>query len=279
MNRKIIRIDEAKCNGCGVCVPSCHEGAIKVVNGKARLSADSLCDGLGACLGECPVGAILIEEREADVYSEIEALENIMKEGPAALAGHLKHLEDHGEFGYLQQAREHLQTKGNKMERENKDKPSACGCPGAMSQDFRGVASPGPVGALEGGTGPLSSALQQWPVQLRLVNPRAPFFEGADLVVSADCVPFTYADFHRKFLKGKVLVVFCPKLDEDLEEYVAKLTAIFTGNNIRSVTIVRMEVPCCGGTVSIVEDAVRASGKGVVLKEYTISLRGEIIIN
>ncbi len=238
MKRSIVRIDEDKCNGCGVCVPSCHEGAIRIVNGKARLAADALCDGLGACLGECPRGAIAIEEREADKFSE-------------------------------EKVKMHKETEARK--------PMACGCPGSMTQDFRGRSPAGSCVKPEAGSGPLLSELMQWPVQLRLLDPHAPFFKDADLVVSADCVPFTYADFHRKFLKGKVLVVFCPKLDEDLEGYVAKLTGIFQVNNIRSVTMVRMEVPCCGGTVSLVEDAVRRSGRGIVLKEYTISLRGEII--
>ncbi|MEI6437877.1 MAG: 4Fe-4S binding protein [Candidatus Omnitrophota bacterium] len=276
MKRSIIKINEAKCNGCGLCVPSCHEGAIRVVDGKARLAADSLCDGLGACLGECPQGAITIEEREAGSYNEIEALENIMKEGPAAIAGHLKHLADHAQFDYLREAEAYLERMEENVQKKDQSKPSACGCPGSMTQDFRG--KPVVTGAKEEpSVGSLASELQQWPLQLRLLNPRAPFFQDADLVVSADCVPFSFPDFHRKFLKGKVLAVFCPKLDEDQEQYVEKLAEIFKHNNIRSVTMLRMEVPCCGGTVSIVEDAVRLSGKGIVLKEFTISLRGEII--
>lgn len=275
MKRSIIRINEEKCNGCGLCVPSCHEGAIRIINGKARLAADSLCDGLGACLGECPQGAIAIEEREADVYNEIEALENIMKQGPQAVAGHLKHLADHGQTEYTKEAEDYLKRRGE-MDGKHKHQPTACGCPGSQAQDFRGDVA-APVVKPEGVAGPLASELRQWPLQLRLLNPLAPYFKDADLVVSADCVAFTYADFHRKFLKGRTLVVFCPKLDEDLEQYVERLTEVFKSNDIRSVTIVRMEVPCCGGTLQVVEDAVRRSGKGIVLKEYTISLRGEII--
>ena len=277
MKRKIIRIDENKCNGCGVCVPACHEGAIKIVNGKARLSADFLCDGLGACLGECPQGAIAIEEREADQYSEIHALENIMKEGVPAIDAHLKHLKDHGETAYLAEAMEYLKKKGRGMgEKHQAHKPMACGCPGSMTRDFRkGASSATEQGEKIGG--PLPSALEQWPIQLRLLNPHAPFFQDADLVISADCVAFTFGDFHRKFLKGKALALFCPKLDEDLEEYVEKLAAILRDNNIRSVTVLRMEVPCCGGTVSVVEEALQKSGKNIIMKEYTISLRGEII--
>lgn len=228
MKRKIIHIDEDKCNGCGQCVPACHEGAIRIVDGKARLAADSLCDGLGACLGECPQGAIRIEEREADAFVPPQ-------EHQAEPLGHV--------------------------------------CPGSMMRDFRAAPKKEPMGA----QGPVQSELQQWPVQLKLLNPSAPFFRDADIVVSADCAAFAYGDFHRKFLKGKVLVIFCPKLDDDLESYVEKLAAVFKANTVRSVTIVRMEVPCCGGTSQIVEEAVKRSGKNVIMKEYTISLQGAII--
>ena len=226
MKRNIIHIDEDKCNGCGQCVPACHEGAIKIIDGKARLAADSLCDGLGACLGECPQGAITIEKRAAAPF-------------------------------ILPQAAP----------------PLPCGCPGSMMRDFRAVPkkeNPSPQG-------PVPSELRQWPVQLKLLNPAASFFKDADIVVSADCAAFSYGDFHRKFLKGKVLVIFCPKLDDDLESYIEKLAAVFKANTVRSVTIVRMEVPCCGGTLQIVEEAVKRSGKNVIMKEYTISLQGEII--
>lgn len=276
MKRSVIKIDEDKCNGCGQCVPACHEGAIKIVNGKARLAADSLCDGLGACLGECPEGAITIEEREADDYNEIEALENIMKEGSEAVKGHLKHLADHGQTQYLKEAQEYLHKKGAPVMNDQKqNQPSPCGCPGAATRDFRN--KPRAAADSSAAMGPIQSELQQWPIQLKLLNPHAPFFQDADLLVSADCAPFTFADFHRKFLKGKVLVNFCPKLDEDLEEYVEKLTTIFSENEIKSITIIRMEVPCCGGTERIVEEALKRSGKNIILRGYTISLNGEIM--
>jgi NAD-dependent dihydropyrimidine dehydrogenase PreA subunit len=267
MKRKIIHIDEDRCNGCGQCVPSCHEGAITIIDGKARLAADALCDGLGACLGECPQGAITIEEREAGAYDEIKTLGNIMAKGPAAVAAHVEHLKSHGQDEYVRQAQEYLQQKGKAMG------SSGCGCPGGMARDLRREEAPGESAA----QGPVASQLRQWPVQLKLLNPQAPYFQDAEIVVSADCAAFAFGDFHRKFLKGKVLVIFCPKLDEDLQEYVAKLAEIFRSNTIRSVAIVRMEVPCCGGTTQIVEDALRQSGKNIILKEYTISLRGEII--
>jgi NAD-dependent dihydropyrimidine dehydrogenase PreA subunit len=277
MKRKIIRIDERKCNGCGACIPACHEGAIKIVDGKARLSEDALCDGLGACLGECPQGAITLEEREAAQYSEAAVLKNMSLVGPRSMGAPLKPLADHGETGYLAEAKEDLKVKGNNMgEKHPGDKPMACGCPGSMTRDFRKGAVTAAVQG-EKADGPVPSALEQWPIQLRLLNPQAPFFQDADLVVSADCVAFTFGDFHRKFLKGKALAVFCPKLDDDLEEYVNKLAAILRDNTIRSVTVLRMEVPCCGGTVSIVEEALKRSGKNLIMKEYTISLRGEIV--
>lgn len=276
MKRNIIKIDEAKCNGCGMCVPACHEGAIKIINGKARLVGDSLCDGLGACLGECPQGAIQIETRDADGYNEIEALENIMKQGKDAVAAHLKHLADHGQMQYFNEANEYLRMKGNDMHHPENDKPMACGCPGSMTRDFRKQEHKAPAENIQA-LPATTSELQQWPVQLRLLNPRAPFFQDAELVVAADCVAFSYADFHRKFLKGKILIVFCPKLDDGLDEYIEKLAEIIKLNNIRSISIIRMEVPCCGGTVKVVEEAVLRSGKGVILKETTISLRGEII--
>jgi ferredoxin len=239
MKRKIIHIDEDKCNGCGQCVPACHEGAIKIIDGKARLAGDSLCDGLGACLGECPQGAIMIEEREAAPFDEAEV----------------------------------LKKKEAEMKEPETEKPLGCGCPGSMMRDFRAA----PKTESAGGSGPVASELRQWPVQLKLLNPSAPFFKDADIVVSADCAAFSYGDFHRKFLKGKVLVIFCPKLDDDLDTYVEKLAAVFKANTVRSVTIVRMEVPCCGGTSQIVEEALKRSGKNVIMKEYTISLQGEIV--
>ena len=279
MKRQIVRIDEDKCNGCGACVPACHEGAIRIVNGKARLAEDSLCDGLGACLGECPQGAITIEEREADLYKEDKVLENILRDEPEALRSHLKHLEDHKQFEYLDTARKYLKEKGINMDRTEKaGGASLCGCPGSMARDLRkersavGTEVKGAEAVVAG-----SSELSQWPIQLRLLNPHAPFFQGAELLVSADCVPFTYANFHQKFLKGKTLVMFCPKLDEDLEEYIEKLETIFRENEIKSVSIVRMEVPCCGGVESIVEEALRRSGKNIILRGHTISLGGEII--
>ncbi|MEI8011387.1 MAG: 4Fe-4S dicluster domain-containing protein [Candidatus Omnitrophota bacterium] len=228
MKRKIVKIDEGKCNGCGDCIPSCHEGAIRIIGGKARLAADALCDGLGACLGECPTGAISLEEREAEDFVVPEPVH-------------------HGAL--------------------------PCGCPGSMTQDFRQDEAYAPKEK----NAPTGSALRQWPVQLKLLNPLASFFKDADLLVSADCAAFAYGDFHQEFLQGKVLVIFCPKLDEDAQAYVVKLGDVFRLNHIKSVTVVRMEVPCCGGTVSIVKEALKRSGKELPIKEYTVSLKGNIV--
>ncbi|MEW5895088.1 MAG: 4Fe-4S binding protein [Candidatus Omnitrophota bacterium] len=232
MKRLIIKIDENKCNGCGACITDCHEGALEIVNGKAKLVKESLCDGLGACMGTCPAGALTIEERDVDAFDEHEAR---MTEGHAHHA-HQPHV-----------------------------------CPGSMMKEWnKGTGSE--VAAIKG-----SSALRQWPVELKLLNPSAPYFKNADLLVCADCVPFAFANFHERFLKGKALVVFCPKLDQAADAYIEKMTAIVRENDIRSITPVRMEVPCCAGTTAIVEQAVKNSGKNVLIKEYTISLSGEIV--
>lgn len=231
MIRNIVHIDEDKCNGCGQCVTACAEGAIKLVNGKARLVSDVYCDGLGACLGECPQGAITIIRREAGDFDE-EAV------------------------------KEHLSG-----EQEEATEEAPC-CPGSRMMDFRG--SPGKTA----GAHRQASELRQWPVQLTLVPPNAPYFRNADLVVAADCVPFAYPDFHSDFIRGKSLVIGCPKLD-DAESYVKKLSDILRANDIRSVHVVNMEVPCCFGLQHIVEEAIKKSGKVVPLRQTIITIRGE----
>jgi NAD-dependent dihydropyrimidine dehydrogenase PreA subunit len=280
LKRKIINIDENKCTGCKLCIPNCPEGALQIIDGKARLVSDLLCDGLGACIGYCPEGAINIEEREAEEYDEYKTMENIVKAGPNTIKAHINHLRDHGQKEYLKQALDYLQK--NKIA-VPEDAPAikghahaGGGCPGMKVVDFRGNKQ---TAKSNSGTGEfmINSELTQWPVQLKLLNPLAPYFDNRDLLVAADCVPFTYANFHQKFLKDKALIVFCPKLDQAQEAYVEKLTAILKNNNVKSITIVRMEVPCCYGTVQVVEDAVKKSGKTIIIKEYTISLKGEII--
>jgi len=232
--RKVVKLDEEKCNGCGACVPACAEGALQIINGKARLVSDKYCDGLGACLGECPQGAITIEEREAAKFDEEEA----------------KH---------------HL------LEKEHTTKEELpCGCSGATVTQFaRHEAEAAPEEAVCH-----HSMLGHWPVQLTLVPPGAPFLQGADLILAADCVPFAYAGFHHDFLKGHALLVACPKLD-DFQAHLSKLTDILRRSEVKSLTVVHMEVPCCSGLVHMAQQAIRLSGKDIPLKEVTIGIKGD----
>jgi NAD-dependent dihydropyrimidine dehydrogenase PreA subunit len=283
MKREIIKIDEAKCTGCGLCIPNCPEGALQIIDGKARLVSDLACDGLGACIGHCPEDAITIEKREAEPYNEHKVMETIVKAGPNVIRAHLDHLRDHGQDNYLGQALAYLRTHGIPVP---PDAAAPAGqahtCPGSRMMDFRDMAK-GKVKAHDEpaafGTAqkPAVSQLRQWPVQLHLVNPRAPYFQNADLLIAADCVPFTYADFHNRFLAGKTLIIFCPKLDGSNELYVEKLSEIFKNNNIKSATVLHMEVPCCFGTNEVVEEAIKRSGKEIALKDRTISIKGEIV--
>jgi ferredoxin len=244
MIRKIVQIDEERCNGCGLCVPACAEGAIAIVDGKARLAADSLCDGLGACLGDCPQDAIRIIEREADEFDE-EAVE--------------KHLKEIGGEKSL-----HAHHPGHQQHHHG-------GCPGSRVMTI----APAAEEKVEADMSRRPSRLSQWPVQLHLVPTSAPYFQNADLVIAADCVPFAYADFHEDFLKGKALVIGCPKLDDN-RFYAEKLTELFRGSSIRSITVLRMEVPCCGGMVMAARQALAASGKDIPFRELTVGINGEI---
>jgi len=237
--RKIVRIDEEKCNGCGLCIPNCAEGALQIVEGKAKLVTDKFCDGLGACLGHCPQDAITIIEREAEGFDEKAA--------------------EH----YLHHKKEAEKTKVE---------PLFAGCPSSRAMQFKPSKSP----ATTGPSVRAVSELSQWPVQLKLVPVNAPYFQGADLLVVADCVPLAYANFHQDFLKGKAVVVGCPKLD-DVQLYREKLTEIFKTNPIRSITVPFMEVPCCFGLVKAIEDALKASEKTVPLKKVKIGIRGDIL--
>jgi Fe-S-cluster-containing hydrogenase component 2 len=249
MRREIIKIDEEKCDGCGLCVPACEEGAIQVIDGKAKLVSEVYCDGLGACLGECPQGALTIETREADAFDET-AVEKHLK------SSHPKKVE---------------------LSPQPESDTSGCSfsCPGSAAQVLqRQGGAPSSEGAEEAGS--IQAQLGQWPVQLHLVPVNAPYFQDADLLIAADCVPFAYADFHRKFLKGRALVVGCPKLD-DVETYRTKLTEIFRQNDIRMVEVAHMEVPCCFGLVQLVQAALKDSGKPIPLVLTKVGIRGEIL--
>ncbi|HON78194.1 MAG TPA: 4Fe-4S binding protein [Spirochaetota bacterium] len=276
MKRNIITIDEDRCTGCGECVPDCPEGALQIIDGKARLVSDLFCDGLGACIGTCPEGAITVVEREAEPYDERRVMmENIIPKGPEVIKAHLKHLRDHGEEGYFAEAVSCLEEKGIAAPAMHDRAPChGGGCPGSQTIDLRKAPV---VAAHAQGTVQGVSELRQWPVQLKLLNPGASYFDNADLLIAADCVPFAYGNFHERFLKGKIVIMFCPKLDPYSEEYIEKLTAIFTGHKINSITIARMEVPCCGGVTALVDEALDRSGKRGIIKEYVISVRGDIL--
>ena len=279
--RKIIKIDEDKCTGCGLCIPNCPEGALQIIDKKARLISDLFCDGLGACIGQCPEGAITVEEREAEPYDENKVMENIIKQGKNVIKAHLKHLKDHNQTEYYKQAVEYLKEKGIENPEEIKEfvakdssdlEQSYDGCPGSKvfyMRKEKTVAGENEIIS----TGP--SQLKQWPIQIMLVPVSAPYFENSDLLISADCVPFSYSGFHRDFLKGKVLLVGCPKLD-DAVFYKEKITEILKNNNINSITVVNMEVPCCFGMVKVVEEALKTSGKNIPFKNIEISIKGDV---
>lgn len=244
VKRKIIRIDEEKCNGCGICVPSCAEGAIRIVDGKARLVAEKYCDGLGACLGECPEGALSVIEAEADAF-DAEAAER------------------------------HAESPRSHRDDPLPDAPSLpCGCPSTLMQIFPSASACQQANEPVSQTG-RASALRHWPVQIRLVPPTAPFLKDADLLVAADCTPVACGRFHQDFLKGRVVLMGCPKFD-DVEAYAGRFTEIFRKNEIRSVTVLLMEVPCCGGLPVIVRNALSLSGKDVPLEVKIIAANGEI---
>jgi len=270
VKRKIIRINEKKCNGCGQCIPNCPEGALQIIDGKARLISDLFCDGLGACIGHCPKDAITVEEREAEPYDEKRVMENIVKHGENTIKAHLKHLKEHNETEYLNEALEFLREKNIKISKEEgkMEHKHVGGCPGAA---LREVNADGDASA----NSEQASALRQWPVQLHLLPPQASFFEDSHLLVSADCVAFANANFHSKLLDGKALVIGCPKLD-DVEAYQEKLAEIFKNNEIKSVTVAVMEVPCCYGLYAAVKQAIKESEKDVPLIKRIVNISGEI---
>jgi len=271
MKRDIIHIDEHKCNGCGACIPGCPEGALRVIDGKARLVSDLFCDGLGACIGQCPQGAISVEQREAEPYDESRVMESIAAQGENTIRAHLQHLRDHGEFRLFEQAVAWLSQ--NSMPVPSLAKGCASGqCPGSAAQTMMPQSQP--ESALP--ARPVSE-LRAWPVQLHLLNPHADYLRGADLLLCADCVPFAYPDFHRRFLKGRVAITLCPKLDSGIERYIDKLAEIFATQEIHSITIARMEVPCCGGTEAIVQRALEQAGKCMMVKVNVISIKGDIL--
>lgn len=292
MKRQIIHIDDAKCTGCGICIPNCHEGALQLIDGKARLISDLFCDGLGACIGHCPEGAIAIVEREAEPYDEMKVMAEMVHKGANTVKAHLIHLAEHNEMGYLKEGLSFLKqhypalipvgftapaVKSDPGRTGSKSalEVQGCGggCPGSAPVDFRvdqqQVEEAGRVVSAP-------SELRQWPVQLHLLNPGAGYFKGADVVLAADCVAFTMGEFHNRFLKGKILAIACPKLDTNKESYVEKLTAMITQSNINSLSVVMMEVPCCSGLLQMAKIAISQSGKNIPLRRVIVTVRGEV---
>ena len=274
MKREIIHIDEDKCTGCGLCIPNCPEGALQVIDGKARLVSDLFCDGLGACIGHCPEDAITVEVRDAEPYDERRVMENIVTQGPNVIKAHLEHLKDHGEEELLGQALAVLDEKNMDVDWAPVQEPVHAGCPGAraMVLNHQETATDPDT---QSGTRP--SELAHWPVQLHLVPPTAPHFRGTDLLLCADCVAYAAGDFHRDFLKGKTLAIACPKLDQGQEVYVQKLVALIDQAQIASLTVATMEVPCCRGLLMLAERAVSQTERKIPVNLIVVGINGKVL--
>jgi len=298
MKRDILKIDEELCNGCGLCVPNCHEGALQVIDGKVRLVSELMCDGLGACIGHCPEGAITIETREAEPYNETRVMEQMKEKGKNTIIAHLKHLKDHGETGFVQEGVTYLKAHREGLNfnldevitvvhNHGKAVPSpqqihshthqhgneGGGCPGS-----RAMVIEKPGNHIENpALGSQPSELRQWPVQMHLVNPNAAYFMGSDLLLAADCVAFSMGGFHSNHLKGKSLAIACPKLDHGTESYVEKLTAMVEISKVNTITVMMMEVPCCGGLLQMVRTALAASTRKVPVKKMVVGINGDVL--
>ena len=289
--REVIKIDEELCNGCGVCIPNCHEGALQIIDGKARLISDLMCDGLGACIGHCPQGAITLEKRKAEPYNEIKVMEEVVKKGKNTIIAHLKHLKDHGETAYLKEGFDYLNANSknfnfNLQEIINKVHGSqnnlhimknthihGAGCPGSAEKSFV------PATAISNNqqTTKQQSALRHWPVQMHLINPNASYYNNADVLMAADCVAYSLGNFHSTFLNGKSLAIACPKLDSNTNIYIQKIKALIDNAKINTLQVMIMEVPCCSGLVRLVQAALQQASRKVPLKVTVVSVKGEIL--
>ncbi len=284
MLREIVKIDEELCNGCGDCVPNCHEGALQIIDNKARLISDLMCDGLGACLGHCPEGAITIEKREAEPYDEVKVMQEMVHKGKNTVIAHMRHLKDHNEHDFLKQALHYLLDHANELSfdpeevrqavHQEEPESMACGCPGSLSKSF-GAQNDHAGSSPQ--TGSLESALTHWPVQLHLISPRAAHFRKSDLLLAADCTAFALGGFHSEYLKGKTLAIACPKLDHDMEIYVEKIRQLIDEAEINTLTVMIMEVPCCGGLLQLVQAALQGATKHIPVKKVVVSAQGQIL--
>lgn len=314
MIREVVHIDEELCDGCGQCIPGCHEGALQMIDGKARLISDLMCDGLGACLGHCPHGAITIEKREAEPYDETRVMEIMVAKGPNTVVSHLQHLKEHQELEYLKQGVQYLrvheaeigfdirQVMSRVHNAHEEQEQLACGCPGSEARSFRPQSAAASSMAQEkgsgSGNGPLPenllaaggltldrpvekghqpSELRQWPVQMHLINPGASYFQETDLVLAADCVAYALGNFHSSWLQGKSLAIACPKLDQNQESYLAKIRALIDEARVNTLTVMMMQVPCCSGLLQLVQAAASETERKVPVKAVIVGVEGEIL--
>lgn len=305
MKRDIITIDRDKCNGCGLCVGGCHEGALQLIDGKAVLISELMCEGLGACIGECPEGAITVEHREAEAYDEALTISKMVGNGKNTVVAHLKHLKDYNEKEYLRQGVEWLLANRDKLnfnldevmqEVHNHSNGSACGCgnnqpkqaqvnvqqhahqhgggcPGSAARSFGGGMAMDQDNAMVSG----KSELTHWPVQLHLINPQSGHFRGSNLLLAADCVAFSLGNFHSNYLKGKTLAIACPKLDSNKESYIEKITSLIDDAQVDTITVMKMEVPCCGGLLQLARMAMERAKRKVPIKVITVGIQGDIL--
>lgn len=283
MKRTVIKIDEELCNGCGLCIEGCHEGALQLIDGKARLVSELFCDGLGACIGECPVDAIILEEREAEPYDEVAVMERISPKGATTVLAHLNHLKEHKQKRFLEQGvnwmKEHRPDVDLSSLFESKPQ-GGCACPGSSAKSFAPKPAMGmkpsfaPVGTVQATA--QQSELRHWPIQLHLQNTGAAYFEGADLLLAADCSAFSVPDFHGSYLRNKVVSIACPKLDSNKEVYIDKLVSLIDEARINTLTVLIMEVPCCGGLLQLAQKARSQAERNIPLKVIVVTLQGEV---
>jgi ferredoxin len=269
MKRKVINIDENLCNGCGSCVEGCHEGAIQLIDGKARIINEVFCDGLGACLGVCPVNAITIDEKEAAPYDENAVMEKLVPKGEKTVIAHLLHLKQHQQAVYFRQGLTYLKEHNTQIDMTALE--CGGGCPGSMEQSFKKTFEqnePAPA---------IASQLSHWPIQLHLLNPQSSVFQNADVTLAADCTAYAFANFHGSFLKNHSLAIACPKLDSGKDEYIEKITAMINLSRINSLSVVIMEVPCCGGLLQLAQQAAANAERKIPIKKIVIGIQGDIL--
>lgn len=286
MLREMVKIDEELCDGCGDCVPACHEGALQIIDEKARLISDLMCDGLGTCIGRCPQGAITVEKREAEPYNETKVMETIAEKGKNTIIAHLKHLKEHDEIEYLKEGVQYLKSNQGKLdfnlheviqELNGKESMHAVhhsgGCPGAKAMSFE----KNEASTADEVPAAVNSELRHWPVQMHLINPAATYFQSADLLIAADCVAYALGDFHQKYLRGKSLAIACPKLDQGQDIYVDKMRRLIDDAGVNTISVMIMQVPCCSGLMQMVQTAVSASKRKVPVKAIVVGIQGDIL--